>query len=128
MSLRLRFMLPLVWMAVIWSLSSMPSTAFGDLHSELAQNGAHVFVYALLAATWYWALAPAVTAVLPPFVWSFAFTIAYGLVDELHQGFVSGRTSSPWDLAADAIGAAIMLTAIAVRRRLGLPVTIVDRS
>ncbi len=30
----------------------------------------------------------------------------YGLSDEIHQGFVPGRTADPWDWLADTLGAA----------------------
>ena len=36
---------------------------------------------------------------------AFAAAAAYGVSDEIHQGFVPGRDASAWDWAADASGA-----------------------
>lgn len=43
----------------------------------------------------------------------------YGIVDELHQSFVAGRSSSVGDVAADFVGAglgAVLAVAVASRR------------
>lgn len=36
-----------------------------------------------------------------------ALATGYGLLDEIHQRFVHGRSASPWDLAMDGMGAAL---------------------
>lgn len=36
-----------------------------------------------------------------------ALATLYGISDEIHQGFVSGRIASPWDVVADGVGAFI---------------------
>jgi VanZ family protein len=46
-----------------------------------------------------------------------ALTVAYGASDEYHQSFVPGRSASLADLAADGVGAAIAMAAVAGLRR-----------
>lgn len=48
---------------------------------------------------------------------SFAFAIAYAILDEIHQSYVPNRTPSVLDLAADTIGAFLGLMAISVFQR-----------
>jgi len=57
---------------------------------------------------------------------AFVITVLYGVSDEFHQSFVPGRTPDVADVAADAAGAALALTAawawaILVGRRTTLP-------
>jgi VanZ family protein len=41
-------------------------------------------------------------------VWvSIAAAVIYGVVDELHQGCVKGRTMDPWDICSDGMGACL---------------------
>lgn len=102
---RWRLVLPIAWMAVIWGLSSLPSSGDGDIAGfvipAVLQNGAHVFVYGALAAAWAYALGPDVMTPRRAIM----YCTAYGIVDELHQSFVPGRTSSVLDVLADVVGA-----------------------
>jgi len=109
---------PLAWMGVLWFLSSLPSTGERDLAgitiAPLVQNGAHAVAYAVLAAAWLWALAPSSWGAP---VWAFLVCVGYGVVDELHQAFVPGRTSSVLDVLTNAAGAAIALALLAAAMR-----------
>lgn len=52
--------------------------------------------------------------------WMFILPIAclYAISDEMHQGFVSSRQGSPWDVLIDATGAFLGLLAIWIVGRL----------
>ncbi len=99
------------WMALIWWLSSGPSRAVPTVPVHAAAwNAGHVVVFGilsvlvLLAAGGEWKRR-CVVAVL--------VTAAYGVVDELHQGYAGlGRHSDPWDVASDAIGGVMFATAL----------------
>jgi len=67
----------------------------------------HFFEYALLAALWLWALRPG----MGPHSYALAaiITIAYAISDEVHQSFVPGRFSDPFDVLVDALGAGTAL-------------------
>ena len=103
-------LVPCAWMAVLWFLSSLPSHAEGSLIGHqippLIQNGAHVVVYAILAATWFWALGTG-GDVRPRIV--AALSIGYGVIDEIHQSFVPGRECSLLDLFLDGFGIACVI-------------------
>ena len=86
-----------VWAAVIFAFSSIPSLSSGlGTWDYLLRKTAHVTEYAILGALLYRAFereAPALAA-----------GIAYAATDELHQHFVRGRHASVVDVAIDAVG------------------------
>ena len=101
----------LVWAAVIFAFSSIPSLSTGlGTWDTILRKGAHLTEYAILGALLYRALGREPLAL--------AVGIAYAATDELHQYFVRGRHASPVDVAIDAVGvAAGMLVWLRVRER-----------
>ena len=92
----------LLWAAVIFAVSSIPSLSSGlGTWDTVLRKGAHLTEYAVLGAL----LLRAIGRELP----AFALGIAYAATDELHQHFVRGRHSSPFDVAFDACGLALGL-------------------
>ena len=92
----------LIWAAVIFGLSSIPSLSSGlGTWDEVLRKGAHITEYAVLGLL----LLRALGRVAPALV----IGIAYAATDEVHQHFVSGRHSSPFDVAFDACGLALGL-------------------
>jgi VanZ family protein len=109
-----RWLPVLVWAAVIFAFSSIPSlsTHLGTWDYVLRKL-AHMTEYAILAAL----LARATGSI----AWAFALAVAYAGTDELHQTFVRGRHGAPLDVGIDAVGAAVGLVVWRrwrVRRRL----------
>jgi VanZ family protein len=122
---------PLVWMAVIFGLSSslgsseetsrfvvpllrwlFPWAAPGDIAAlhGLVRKGGHLTEYAILAALWFRVfrrgrrLAPGAAA------WSaLTISIVWAGIDEWHQSFVPARTASAGDVALDGASAALAL-------------------
>lgn len=106
------------WMALIWASSAQPWPQAGALLSDWLSYWprwmlavlavlppdkiVHGGIYAILAALWMGALAGRRALLVP---WTIA--TAFGGMDELHQGFVPGRSRDGWDLLADATGAAL---------------------
>ncbi len=96
----------LVYSALIFYLSSAPPlgfTARGIPHSDKALHMGAFTVWGFLCG---WALAGNRASLRG---WTFILIVtaagtAYGLTDELHQGFVKERTADPWDLLADLAG------------------------
>jgi len=101
----------LVWAAVIFTLSSIPSLSTGlGLWDTILRKGAHITEYAVLGALLYRALGREPQAL--------AAGIAYAGTDELHQHFVRGRHGAPVDVAIDAVGVAVgMLVWLRLRER-----------
>ena len=69
----------------------------------MLRKGAHVTEYAMLALLLVRALGREVPA--------FALGVLYAASDEFHQSFVRGRHAAPLDVAIDAVGVLIGLTA-----------------
>ena len=99
-----RWLPVLVWAAVIFAFSSIPSLGTGLGTWDLVlRKLAHVTEYAILGAL----LMRALERPLP----AFAVGVLYAASDEVHQHFVSGRHASPLDVAIDAAGIAVGLAA-----------------
>lgn len=101
----------LVWAAVIFAFSSIPSLSSGlGTWDTVLRKGAHITEYAILGLLLYRALEREAPALLAG--------IAYAATDELHQHFVSGRHASPVDVAIDAVGVSLgMLVWLRLRAR-----------
>jgi VanZ family protein len=101
----------LVWAAVIFAFSSIPSLSSGlGTWDTILRKVAHVTEYAVLGALLYRALGREPLAL--------AAGVAYAATDELHQHFVRGRHASPVDVALDAVGVAVgMLLWLRLRER-----------
>lgn len=114
------YWLPLLgWMALIFYLSTQP-----DLPGppdpwlmNLISNGAHFGVYATLACLWWRALSRGRRPGGGILGIAFVATLLYGMSDEFHQSFVPGRDASGMDLLIDAVGAAMAIVVIQLRRR-----------
>jgi VanZ family protein len=99
-----RWLPVLVWAAVIFAFSSIPSLGTGLGTWDLVlRKLAHMTEYAILGAL----LLRAIGRPLP----AFAIGVLYAASDEVHQHFVSGRHASPLDVAIDAAGIAVGLAA-----------------
>jgi VanZ family protein len=98
-----------VWAAVIFGLSSIPSLSSGlGTWDEVLRKGAHLTEYAVLGGLLLRALGRELPALL--------IGIVYAGTDELHQHFVHGRHPSPFDVAFDACGLAVgLLVALSVQ-------------
>jgi len=88
-----------VWAAVIFALSSVPSLGTGLGTWDLVlRKAAHVAEYALFGVLLLRALARGLPAL--------AVGVAYAVTDEIHQTFVAGRAGRALDVAIDAAGVA----------------------
>jgi VanZ family protein len=118
------YLLPLLWMALIFAVSST-SNPPGQGGGNAASYAAHFTEFAILALL----LARAIGIGMPErglvVVATAAALIgaAYGLSDEWHQSFVAGRDASLVDASFDAAGAlagAVAWTLVMAIRRGGL--------
>ena len=103
----------LVWAAVIFAVSSIPSLSSGLGGWDLfLRKSAHVAEFALLGALLVRALGRELPAVLAG--------IAYAVTDEVHQSFVRGRSGNVRDFAIDsaAVVAGVLLYLVLRQRRL----------
>src|SRR6266542_823219 len=87
----------IVWAAVIFALSAIPSLNSGlGTWDEVLRKCAHVTEYAILGSLLLRTIGRELPALL--------VGVAYAGSDELHQHFVAGRHASPVDLAIDTAG------------------------
>ena len=92
-------------MAVIFSASSIPDLT--ELPGGISDHQGHFVGYALLSAFVVFALASGRWAGVTASAAGLAVLISsvYGLTDEFHQRFVSGRSPAWDDVLADFVGA-----------------------
>jgi VanZ family protein len=136
---------PLVWMALIWGLSTdvgsadntaglfiwimtrlfpwATPTQIAFAHGLLRKLG-HLTEYAILAALWFRALRVGRRLDPARSAWTaLAISVGWALADEFHQIFVPSRTASILDVLVDATGATLATitahTLTAIKRPLG---------
>lgn len=120
-----RLLLPLVYMAAIFALSSIPDTAAPETGLERAlqwvspgaQNLLHIPLFGGLAWCWHWGLQSWVKQERWRVGAALALTLAYSVLDEIHQLGVPGRFGSLTDVALNAAGAVLALAVIAAGQR-----------
>ena len=89
-----------VWAAVIFTFSSIPSLSTGlGTWDTILRKAAHMTEYAILGAL----LLRAVGRELPALL----LGMAYAVSDEIHQHFVEGRHASALDVVLDSVGVAV---------------------
>ncbi len=109
------------WAGVIWGLSSitpdkMPSPGFEFPFAVLA----HFILYFVLAGLLYSAFLESKPGMsrLKLMGAVFCICVIYGVIDEIHQSFVPGRTPSAYDVFIDGVGAFSFLFASFLKARL----------
>ncbi len=103
-----------VWAGVIYAAGSFPLGLGGDLPG--GDKFAHVLIYGVLgiflSRAWEGSRPDGTETarggfVRGSFVWVVVLTGVYGLLDEIHQGFLPGRQAHAFDVFADAVGGGI---------------------
>jgi VanZ family protein len=87
----------LAWAALIFVLSSIPHLGTGlGTWDTILRKGAHITEYAIFGLLLLRAVGREAPAVV--------LGVVYAITDEVHQHFVTGRHSSPIDVAIDSAG------------------------
>jgi VanZ family protein len=105
-------------LAAIYVTSSIPdlSTTQSDPLMLLAQNLAHVPVFAVLALCWLRALSNRPEISGAAYAGAALAAVACGVMDEWHQASVPGRHASVGDLCLDAAGIGTTLLIVRLTR------------
>jgi VanZ family protein len=82
-------------MGGIWFLSDQPDLGTGLEIDLLLRKLAHMAVFGTLLLAWWWAAGPRTAVVV---------TLAWAILDEVHQSWVRGRHGAVYDVAIDALG------------------------
>ena len=98
----------LVYVAVIFYLSSMSYLPWGDIAPDYINHAVEYFGLSLLMAR---ALNDGLTRPVPPrrLLITLSLCIAYAITDEVHQIFVPDRYADVRDVLSDAAGAGVGL-------------------
>ena len=107
---------PLLYMAVIFGISSLPNP-LPQVTARVSDRLLHVVEYGVLAALFARALTREGAGGRTTILAAIVMTSLYGASDEYHQAFVPGRISDVRDWIADTIGGVAGALAFASRRR-----------
>lgn len=108
-----------LYMAIIFAVSHDPTATDGLPLEYGADKLVHLVEFGLLAALWRLGLLLRGMNARKAVVVAFVMTCVYAASDEWHQSFIPGRVCSVADFAADALGAALTLWFLHVRRPVG---------
>ena len=98
------------WAIIIFLGSSIPAKYIPQHTIFTYDKLIHIALFLVFGVLVYRALEPLKvrdSLSLGRIVFSISIVILYGILDELHQGSVPGRTLDIWDAVADAIGGII---------------------
>jgi len=88
----------ILWIGIIFTISSVPST---DIPQELAPHidkGVHLFEYLVLFVFYLYATQGKYK------VWGLLIIVFLSIIDEYHQRFIPGREASIFDILTDITG------------------------
>lgn len=107
--------LSVVWVGVIYALSDRPAGDFEDANETVswlpfASFVVHIVLYAVLSAFVLRTLILLRKFTDPLISYAVIFTaLIYGILDEIHQSSVEGRSSEAADVVADVFGALLVV-------------------
>ncbi|MBM7577927.1 VanZ family protein [Jeotgalibacillus terrae] len=108
--------LPLMYMILVWVLSSLPHNAVVDLPSgsfdRLLKESLHLIEFGILHFLFILALLIHGKLTVATHTLAAVFAAFYGFVDEIHQAFVPYRSATIIDAVKDIIGVVFVYLAI----------------
>lgn len=117
------FQLPvLIWMVLIFSLSSIPGSTLSPIEFPYAHLIAHSLLFGMLYYLGYRALKfQHYSRFLSEFslLVTLLFVMMYGASDEFHQSFIPGRSEEFKDFAIDVAAALVVLVFVLLKDRFG---------
>jgi hypothetical protein len=114
---------PIVWMILIFGLSSIPDLKLGEGSPEYFRRiFAHLFEYAVLWALLYRSFTGKIWLTkfqenMKVAIVAFSVAVLYAITDEVHQSFVPTRSGQWDDLLFDAAGAVLGFLSISLLHR-----------
>jgi VanZ family protein len=102
---------------VIFALSSIPGTRFPAIDLPFSDKLAHALLYGVLGGLLRRALdrTRAPKSAAANVLLAILLATAYGVSDEIHQSWTPHRSADGRDVAADAVGATLGATLVAMR-------------
>lgn len=100
--------LSLVWLILIWTLSSLPSHDLPGLKIISIDKVAHLGIYLILGILVDGVLT-SIKAGKPTISLVYAILLLNAALDEAHQQYIPGRSVSIYDLMANSLGLCLAL-------------------
>ena len=97
-------------MSIIFWISSLPGeklTPEREMGIIIPQSIKHIGEFGILGILMSLVLAQVTNKTLSVAFWSSVFSVCYGILDEIHQGFVPTRYCTIDDMCVNAIGSVI---------------------
>ncbi len=94
---------PVIWSAAIFYSSTLPGSSIHLPQFKFVDKLIHVLVFGILTLLVLrigWGSENKIKA----FYFGILYSILYGLIDEIHQFFVPGRFTDPFDFLANVVG------------------------
>ena len=117
--------LVVLWMGLIFCLSSIPSLGFGlgGIQEQISRKSIHVIVYGILTLL-IWHSFPKLDKELSKKIALCGFlAILFAIGDEIHQGFVPGRSGNARGVIFDSIGVVLTLVWLGFRNSRSVRIT-----
>jgi VanZ family protein len=104
----IRWLVVVLWMSVIFVLSSIPSlhVPFAHSYDFLLRKLAHIGEYAVLTVVLSWAFQLYSASSIRAWLLAALAAVLYGVSDEWHQSWILGRRGSFRDVGIDVVGIA----------------------
>jgi len=100
-----------IWTILMLTLSSMPDFQAPEGFPKYADKIVHLFEYGIWATLFLLMLKQEdrINKLLGAFVAVLVFGGVMGVLDEIHQSFISGRSMDKYDFLADMIGITVAI-------------------
>ena len=107
-----------LWMGLIFCLSSIPSLGFGfeRIQEQISRKSVHVIIYAILTLLIWFSLPGLDKHPFKKIVLCGLLALIFAVSDEVHQAFVPGRIGGVKGLLADVVGIAVVIAYLSIRR------------
>ena len=111
-------LLAVLWMGLIFCLSSIPSLGFGfeGVQEQISRKSIHVIVYGILTLLIWFSLSGLDKNTFKKIVVCGFLALIFAVSDEIHQGFVPGRAGGIKGVLADVVGIVVVIIYLSIRR------------
>ena len=109
--------LVVLWMGLIFCLSSIPSLGFGlgGIQEQISRKSVHVIIYGILTLLIWFSLPGLDKHLFKKIVLCGFLALIFAVGDEIHQAFVPGRSGGVKGVLADTIGIVLALIWLRIR-------------
>ena len=111
--------LAVLWMGLIFCLSSIPHLGIeglGEIENQISRKSVHVIIYGILTFLIWHSFPKLDKNLFKKIVLCGVLSILFAVSDEIHQGFVPGRSGNARGVFFDFIGITTVIAWLGIRR------------